>query len=195
MSILEDLYDFDAAYTPNRKKWWKEFSDVIRKFLAEGGTVSGDHYNKRNDTFRRLEMREYVSKRVYVCEDNETGEMVTLDTKEYSKRKSEVTKIYTDKQDTVHVTTILPYWNGLVVMDEEDKSPGNNLSVFRVSSFRDNVPACEATSWMLSLEDPQDDLNKLKSQTRDYMTNLISGGLIVNAAEKDLAETLEQQND
>ena len=184
LEFLKETYNLDSAITDMRRglwrDWWNKITETIKK-LAAGGRDTKGHHDSRNDTFRRLEMREYMIKKVYVVVD-ENDETVTLSQGEYNLRRKTVQKLFADTERVVHVTTLLPYFDNAIVIDEDDKSPAKNFGVFRISSFRDNVPVSEGSSLMHTIKDPQDDINKAKSQFREYMSKLISGSAATEAA-------------
>jgi len=191
IDVIEDMFDIDSALTKDREKWWNRLTETIKNIVTEGGTDKA-HRDEQNDTYRILEMRERTTAKVFVVED-EQGAMVTLSAEEYRKRKKNVTKIFTDTQNTIHVTTIIPYFQNVVALDEDIKTTTDNFGVFRITSFRDNVPAPEATSLFYTLRDPQLDINKAKSQFREYVSKIISGGLVVNQHEEELYKALKNK--
>ena len=91
------------------------------------------------------------------------------------------------------MTTIIPYFKNLVVKDEDIEQPTPSFVVFPVWSYNYNVQVNEQTSLVDLLLDIQDDVNKAKSQVRDYVTQILSGGVFIDKREKETIKALKEK--
>ena len=96
-------------------------------------------------------------------------------------------------KDVIHLTTIIPFFGDLVVKDEQVKQNTANFDCFPVWSYNYNVQVNEQTSLVDLLIDIQDDVNKAKSQARDYVTQILSGGVFIDKREKETIKALRQK--
>ena len=96
-------------------------------------------------------------------------------------------------EDKIHMTTIIPYFKNLLVKDEELDQPTSSFDVFPVWSYNYNVQVNEQTSLVDLLLDIQDDVNKAKSQVRDYVTQILSGGVFIDKREKETIKALKEK--
>jgi hypothetical protein len=96
-------------------------------------------------------------------------------------------------EDKIHMTTIIPYFKNLLVKDEDIEQPMPSFDVFPVWSYNYNVQVNEQTSLVDLLLDIQDDVNKAKSQVRDYVTQILSGGVFIDKREKETIKALKEK--
>jgi hypothetical protein len=96
-------------------------------------------------------------------------------------------------EDKIHMTTIIPYFKNLLVKDEDIKQPTPSFDCFPVWSYNYNVQVNEQTSLVDLLLDIQDDVNKAKSQVRDYVTQILSGGVFIDKREKETIKALKEK--
>ena len=153
-----------------------------------------ENYDKINDRYRILEMQERVTtKMVNVFDGND---YMILPRSEYRKLRKEnpaLMMVNEFNKDQVHVTTIIPYFKNLIVKDEDMKQPTANFDCFPVWSYNYNVQINEQTSLVDHLLDIQDDVNKAKSQVRDYVTQILSGGVFIDKREKETIKALKEK--
>ena len=89
-------------------------------------------------------------------------------------------------------TVIVPYFDYIKVLDEVVKQKVANFDVFPLMSFSFNMQASEQTALIDLLLDIQDDINKGKSQQRDFVTQRLGGGEFIDKKDTDLKEQLDE---
>ena len=118
-------------------------------------------------------------------------EYSTIKKSDFAKEKRENPNLVIIKEfdkEKIHITTIIPYFKNLVVLDEEAKGNTANFDCFNY-----NVQVNEQTSLVDLLLDIQDDVNKSKSQVRDYVTQILSGGIFIDKREKETIKALKEK--
>jgi len=153
-----------------------------------------ENYDKQNDRYRILEMQERVTTKMVKLFDGVDYFIVP---------RSEMRKLKHDNpslmmlqefsEDKIHMTTIIPYFKNLIVKDEDLDQPTSSFDVFPVWSYNYNVQVNEQTSLVDLLLDIQDDVNKAKSQVRDYVTQILSGGVFIDKREKETIKALKEK--
>jgi hypothetical protein len=165
---------------------------TVRRFADKGYSGGLENYDKENDRYRILEMQERTVRKMVRIFDGEN--YMTVEKKDYNKLKIDtpnLTKIQDFEQATTHITTLIPFFKNLIVIDEESKNPTPNFDVFPVFSYNYNIQVSEQTSLVDLLLDIQDDVNKAKSQVRDYVTQILSGGVFIDKREKETIKALK----
>lgn len=195
LDVIKDKYGLnESEYSDEAKvEWWKALVDVFSRFKDQKHT-SDPGYDKENDRYKVLEMQERVSRKVYRVFDGES--YFTIDPKAFKAMKeiNGAMQILSEEYDTqIHYTTIIPFFENAVVLDEPSPSPVGNFDVFPVFSYNYNIQVNEQTSLVDLLIDIQDDINKGKSQARDYVTQLLSGGLFIDKREKEAIKQLRKR--
>lgn len=182
--------DFDEA---GKQKWYDRIQAFVKRFKDSSYSASTD-YDQENDLFRILEMQERTSHRFVRVYDGNA--FITLPRKEYDKLKPQnpnLEFINEFDRDVIHITTIIPKLNDLLVVDEDSKVPTPNFDVFRLGSYSFTNQVIESISLVGLLKDIQDDINKGKSQIRDYLTQILAGGRVIHGShEKDLFEKMSK---
>ena len=143
-------------------------------------------------------MEERLTKKYIKAWDGKSFEYARFTPSEYLKEKRKNPKLQMINEDydyTIHVTTIIPYFEHLVVKDDDfEQAEGiANFSLFPIFSFSLSTQAMEATSAMDMLLDVQDDINKGKSMERDYVQQIVSALTIVSKREPDILEELKRK--
>ena len=191
---LQDKYniaqeDFDEI---GKEKWYDKLSGYIKRFL-EGGFSGSTDYDEENDLYRILEMQERTEKRMVRAFNPREGSLLQIPQEEYKQLKLEnpdLEFLSEGDSEVIHITTIIPALNDLLVKDEDSKVPTKNFDLFRLSSYGYTNQVTEATSLVEILEDIQDDINKGKSQNRDYLSQILAGAIIIKGSQEKEAYEL-----
>ena len=183
--------DFDEI---GKQKWWNEIKGYIKRFRDSGFSASTD-YDKDNDLYRVLEMQERVQRRfVRVYGDEGLVEVPREEYKRLKLNNPNLQFLGEGESETIHITTIIPALNNLLVVDKDSQVPTKNFDVFRLNSYSFTNQVTEAISLVFLLMDIQDDINKGKSQNRDYLSRILAGVLVVHGkGEKDAYELLKKK--
>ena len=183
--------DFDEI---GKQKWWNEIKGYIKRFRDSGFSASTD-YDKDNDLYRVLEMQERVQRRfVRVYGDEGLVEVPREEYKRLKLNNPNLQFLGEGESETIHITTIIPALNNLLVVDKDSQVPTKNFDVFRLNSYSFTNQVTEAISLVFLLMDIQDDINKGKSQNRDYLSQILAGVLVVHGkAEKEAYEELKKK--
>ena len=137
-------------------------------------------------------MQERVTRKtVKIFDGNEYFDIDSRDYKTLKLENPNLQKIMEYQKDVIHITTIIPYFSDIVVLNEDLKHPTANFDLFPVFSYNYNVQITEQTSLVDLLIDVQDDINKGKSQVRDYVTQILSGGIFIDKREKETIKRLK----
>lgn len=197
LEVLRETYGEEAAFSEEKKiNWWWLIADYVKKFKA-GGYSNDGGFNKENNTYQRLEMEERVTKKYIKAWDGSSFEYVRFTPKDYLAAKKSNTKLQMIKEDYdshIQVTTLIPFFENLIVMDEvfQQAEGSSNFSLFPLYSYSLSTQVSEATSAMDMMLDVQDDINKGKSQLRDYIQQIVSAITLVASREKDLLEKIQR---
>lgn len=196
LDVINEKYEVPYSNLLKQEKkqgWWNALSTYFKRFTdSEYSSGSSKDYDKENDRYKILEMQERVFIRMCRCFDGQS--YVNLTPKEFRKVKQEfpqMQKIYEFEEEKIHVTTIIPHFENVVVMDEDSKVNVPNFDVFPVFSYNLSTQVNEVTSLTDLLLDVQDDINKGKSQVRDYVTQILSGGIFISQQEKEVIKQLK----
>ena len=183
--------DFDEI---GKQNWWDEIKGYIKRFRDSGFSASTD-YDKDNDLYRVLEMQERVQRRFVRVYGNEgLAEVPREDYKKLKLNNPDLQFLGEGESETIHITTIIPALNNLLVVDKDSKIPTKNFDVFRLNSYSFTNQVTEAISLVFLLMDIQDDINKGKSQNRDYLSQILAGVLVVHGQnEKEAYELLKKK--
>ena len=196
LDVISEKYSIDPydVKVERNRWWWNALSETIRRMTDKVYSSNLENYDKINDRYRILEMQERVTTKMVKLFDGVDYTIVP---------KSEVSKLKKDNpgltvlqdfdKDKIHVTTIIPYFKNLVVKDEDVDQPTSRFDVFPVWSYNYNVQVNEQTSLVDLLLDIQDDVNKAKSQVRDYVTQILSGGVFIDKREKETIKALKEK--
>jgi len=195
--VIQDKYnvakeDFDMV---GKQKWWEKITTYIRRFRDSGFSGNADGYDEENDLYRILEMQERTAHR-FVRVANGTG-IMEIPIEEWKKLKPQNPNLEymgETEGEVIHITTIIPALNDLLVKDEDSEVPTNNFDVFCINSYGYTNQITEAISLVGMLKDIQDDINKGKSQNRDYLSQVLAGITVVYGQhEKEAYEKLSKQ--
>ena len=196
LDVMSEKYTFDPydLKIERSSDWWNALSQTIRRMTDKAYSSNLENYDKVNDRYRLLEMQERITTKMVNVFDGTDYMIMTR--KDYNKLKKEnpsLMMVNEFNKDQIHVTTIIPYFKNLVVQDENVKQPTSNFDVFPIWSYNYNVQVNEQTSLVDHLLDIQDDVNKAKSQVRDYVTQILSGGIFIDKREKETIKALKEK--
>jgi len=196
LDIIAEKYGVDPQDEKNERDlwWWNQLSDTIRRMTDRVYSNNLEHYDKENGRYRVLEMQErQVVKCVTAYDGKEYYVMKKADFAKEKKENPDLIIIKEFDKEKIHITTVIPYFKNLVVLDEEAKGNTANFDCFPVWSYNYNVQVNEQTSLVDLLLDIQDDVNKSKSQVRDYVTQILSGGVFIDKREKETIKALKEK--
>tara|TARA_Y100000310_G_scaffold340858_1_gene438069 strand:- start:2054 stop:4000 length:1947 start_codon:yes stop_codon:yes gene_type:complete len=196
LDVISEKYSIDPydVKVERNKWWWNALSETIRRVTDKVYSSNLENYDKINDRYRILEMQERVTTKMVKLFDG--VEYTIVSRSEYRKLRKDnpgLMMLQEFDEDKIHVTTIIPYFKNLVVKDEDMDQPTSNFDVFPVWSYNYNVQVNEQTSLVDLLLDIQDDVNKAKSQVRDYVTQILSGGTFIDKREKETIKALKEK--
>ena len=196
LDVIKEKYMIPPADMDREqdRNWWDGLSQIFRRFSNNTYSNRAENYDKENDRYRILEMQE--RRTIKMVKTYNGLEYKIIPARDFAALKKE--DPYTEKlmeidKDVMHMTTIIPYFGDLVVRDEEIKQNTANFDVFPVWSYNYNVQVNEQTSLVDLLLDIQDDVNKGKSQARDYITQILSGGVFIDKREKETIKALKEK--
>ena len=196
LDVIKEKYGIkpEEYKIAGKVRWWNNLSEIFLRFKNKeySSNKSSDSYDRENDRYKVLEMQERVTRKMYKIYDGEN--YMNLPRKDYNKISKEnpnIQKISEFDEDAIHVTTILPYFSNAIVLDTDLPNPTSNFDVFPVFSYNYNMQIAEQTSLVDLLIDVQDDVNKAKSQVRDYVTQILSGGVFIDKREKETIKKLK----
>ena len=196
LDVISEKYSIDPhdVKVERNQWWWNKLSETIRRMTDKVYSSNLENYDKQNDRYRILEMQERVTTKMVKLFDGVDYFIVP---------RSEMRKLKHDNpslmmlqefsEDKIHMTTIIPYFKNLIVKDEDLDQPTSSFDVFPVWSYNYNVQVNEQTSLVDLLLDIQDDVNKAKSQVRDYVTQILSGGVFIDKREKETIKALKEK--
>jgi len=187
---LIDRFGDRADFTEEKKADWKDkFAEFFKRF-TNSEYSNQSHFDEESGKYRVVEMQKRVYEKSITFSDGKG--IHTLPPKEFAKL-SGVRKITEGSTEKIHITTAVPYFNWLTVVDEDAKWPSANFDVFPLWSFEYNTQVIEGTSLMGLLKDMQDDVNKGVSQNRDYVTQHLSGMLATSSRETEANEIIDRK--
>jgi hypothetical protein len=196
LDVISEKYSIDPhdVKVERNRWWWNSLSETIRRMTDKTYSSNLENYDRQNDRYRILEMQERVTTKMVKLFDGVDYHIVPRS--EMSKLKKDnpsLMMLQEFNEDKIHMTTIIPYFKNLLVKDEDIKQPTPSFDCFPVWSYNYNVQVNEQTSLVDLLLDIQDDVNKAKSQVRDYVTQILSGGVFIDKREKETIKALKEK--
>jgi len=199
LDFIASTYDIPSELLKSEesKNWWTQIAEYFKR-ITNSGYSSSPNYDKENDRYKILEMVERQSRRMNVVYDGR--ETLNLTDEDYNKLKREkgnqIQLIMSYADEYLHYTTIIPFFNNVVVRDEdvfrEDREK-INFGLFGGFCYQFNMQASEITSLVMLLKDVQDDINKHKSQVRDYITQMLAGAVFIHYMDEDIYKKMKRQ--
>ena len=196
LDVIKEKYSIpsDDMEKEKDRDWWDNLSQIFRRFSNNTYSNRAENYDKENDRYRILEMQERRTIKMFKTYNGLEYKIIPANDFPALKKEDEyLEKIMEIDKDVMHMTTIIPYFGDLVVRDEEIQQNTANFDVFPVWSYNYNVQVNEQTSLVDLLLDIQDDVNKAKSQARDYVTQILSGGVFIDKREKETIKALKEK--
>ena len=196
LDVIKSEYGLKPEDYKNEQRvnWWNQLIKTFQRFKDEIYSSDTENYDKENDRYKVLEMQERVTQKVYRVFDGEA--YYNLEPKEFAeaaKETPQIQKIAELDEDRIHVTVIIPFFEDAVLIDADMPSKIATFTLFPVFSYNYNIQVSEQTSLVDLLIDVQDDINKGKSQVRDYVTQILSGGVYIDKREKEAIKQLKQK--
>ena len=195
LAVIKEKYGIkpEEYKIVEKVNWWNQLSQVFQRFSnKEFSSNNSEGYDKENDRYKILEMQERVTRKMYRIFDGESYmNLPRGDFNKISSQNPNIQKISEFDEDRIHVTAIIPHFSNAVVLDTDMPNPTSNFDVFPVFSYNYNMQVSEQTSLVDLLIDVQDDVNKAKSQVRDYVTQILSGGIFIDKREKETVKKLK----
>ncbi len=194
LDVIKQKYTIppEDLKSEDQLEWYDELNEVFLRFQNQDYS-SSPHYDKENDRYKVLEMQERVFEKMVKVFDGTTYKVLTVEQYNKLKKKTDLQKLMEFEQDAIRVTTVIPYFDNVLVMDKKLELPVANFDVFPIFSYSHNIQISEQTSLVDLLIDVQDDVNKSKSQARDYVTQILSGGVFIDKREKEAIKQLKQK--
>ncbi len=199
LDVIKEEYglkpeDYNLEDYEEKVGWWTQLTKTFQRFKDEIYSGDSENYDKENDRYKVLELQERTTRKMYKVYDGENYfRMEPEDFAMVKRDNPSLTKVLEIDEDRIHRTTLIPFFNNAILVDEEDKNTNASFDVFPVFSYNYNIQVSEQTSLVDLLVDVQDDINKSKSQVRDYVTQILSGGIFIDKREKETVKKLKQK--
>jgi len=199
IDFIASTYDIPSEDLKQEKSknWWNQIAGYFKR-ITNSGYSNNSNYDKENDRYKILEMVERQSRRMNIVYDGK--ETLNLSDKDYNLLKKEkggqIQLIMSYSDEYLHYTTIIPFFNNLVVRDEDvfrEDCEKINFGLFGGFCYQFNMQASEITSLVMLLKDVQDDINKHKSQVRDYITQMLAGAVFIHYVDEDVYKKMKRQ--
>jgi len=195
LETIENIYNVSLPEKiKNQTGFWWSLLDNIRRLTSRAYSQESDNYDKVNDKYRVLEMLERIQVPVVFIWDGIGFHTITKE--QYQKdvnngAKYKIVREFTEPR--IQITTVVPHFENTVIYKKQLENPSNNFGLFNVYSFRFNAQSNEATSLVKMLIDPQDDINKGRSQFRDYITQILAGMVVVYGREDEVVKLIKEK--
>jgi hypothetical protein len=196
LDVISEKYSIDPydIKVERNQWWWNSLSETIRRMTDKVYSSNLENYDKVNDRYRILEMQERVTTKMVKLFDGVDYFIVPRsEMRKLKENNPSLMMLQEFNEDKIRMTTIIPYFKNLIVKDEDLDQPTSSFDVFPVWSYSYNVQVNEQTSLVDLLLDIQDDVNKAKSQVRDYVTQILSGGIFLDKREKETIKALKEK--
>jgi hypothetical protein len=186
-SEIRSKYKVSAHDNELASAWWDEVNGELNKAEEQGS--EGEY--KKGEKYLVCQLEELED--VAVNHVSYNGNLVALTDEELKKApKAEISFLHRSFEKRVKYTTVVPHLQQGVVESKEDKLKSTRLSIFFCSTFDWNMKKMEQPSWGYLLLDPQDRMNKGKSQEVDYLIQRLGGIWHVPEHEKTAISDLKQ---
>ena len=148
---------------------------------------------KEGNKYLVCQMEKRVTLKAYVAKlEGDRGYVKVTDEEIKLLKKNKVPhEIVSECMDErIHVSAIAPYFDGVVLQDEEFPFPTRRFSVFPCFSFDWNMLKAETPSLIYVLIDIQDRINKGMSQHVDFVTQALGSAWHIPKSERDAVHKL-----
>jgi len=177
-------------------KWYDKLQKTVRRFYdRDYSQPLTNIYNKENDLVLVLELQRKENRSVYRCHNAE-GDYSEHQPADYESAKQEdpsLKIIDTSTTQVMRKSTLIPYFDNVVAIDEDIDQNVCRFDMFNVFSYAFNVALPENLSLVELLKDIQDDVNKTKSQQRDLITQILGGGFFIDKREEEAIKLLQEE--
>jgi len=193
LDYIKDYYGVNIS--EDDRNWWTNLNDAIKRFKDRDYTASsGVTFDKQNDRYQLIELEERTVEKVYICTDgNAVMDILPEDFKKFKEKHPDLQVLQKREKDRIHITTIVPAFRNLEIYDKDSYLRTPNFSVFPFFSYKYNMQATEVASLVDILIDIQKDVNKGKSQMRDYATQNLSGVTYTDKREAQANQILKKR--
>ena len=182
IDVYGDRPDFNLE---KKVSFVSQITNYVRN-LTQSAYSKSEMYDKENDTYKVIELQKRVGVKYTRFFDSTTGEYHVLPSSEWAKLKNPtLQKVFESIEKRIHITTVIPFFDNLLVQDEEAKWPAPNFSIFPFWSFEYNVKATEAACMLDLLVDVQDVMNKTESFEMDNLVKIVHGATFVHEKDED----------
>ena len=193
LDIIKERYSIDQSELKSQEEigWYNQLQQVFARFTNSNYT-DNINYDKENDRYKILEMQERVTQKICKVYDGEKYLSVSIP--EFNKMRAEnpgIVKLAEMEEDKIKVSAVIPFFENALVLDKDLDLPVARFDCFPIFSYNYNIQVTEQTCLVDLLVDVQDDINKGKSQARDYVTQMLSGGIFIDKREKEAIKQLK----
>ena len=196
MLTIEEIIDRFGDrpdFSEEKKVDWKDrFTDWYKRF-TNSDYSNQVHFDEESGKYRVVEKETRIIAKTVTYTDGQGTHVLPIEDFKKISGDPNVQKIYQGTSKKIHSTISIPFFNWIVVADEDVKWPSDTYDIFPMWSFEYNTQVSEGTSLMGMLKDPQDDVNKGVSQNRDYVTQHLSGPLYLSNREKEANEKIQRK--
>jgi len=183
--IRETFKPMPGATGTKDRAWWEELESSLTSEAGNDDYKVGDKY-----LVCQMEERRFVT--AYICDvEGEVLKLTEKDLERYEQNGKKPSVIRKDKTARIYVTTVVPYFDDVVVQDEEFPFPTDRFSVFPYFGFDWNMPRSKVPSLAYLMQDVQDRINKGKSQEVDYLSQMLGGKWHIHQIETDAIKALK----
>lgn len=183
------------------KKWWETLSEEIGDKVSGWFGVSdrqSQWWDKQHNLYKIIEMqtRVTVPKRVFL--DHNSGEYLLLppaqkgDPSHEEMAKLGLEFINDTKTKKVHITTVCPYFNVMLV-DEDNWLDTEMYDIIPYTSFDLGVKKCNNSSLVKALIDPQKNINKREIQKTAYIDRAMISPMVFSMEDRDTREDYDKR--
>ena len=190
--VLKLKYDIPGIKNHRKLSWWDQLKESIKQKTGGESTTT---FDKDNDKYQILELQRRFVEKVFRVYDQNSEQYRDIQVEEWYKSHRNtpgLKRLGEIDSSRIYQTTLIPYFDQ-IVQDQPIPAPSGNFDVFPLFSFPFNIQVSESTSLVSLLKDPQDDVNKGKSQIRDFMSQIISSPLVVFGKEPEAVKELKQK--
>ena len=120
LDVIKQKYTIppEDLKSEDQLEWYDELNEVFLRFQNQDYS-SSPHYDKENDRYKVLEMQERVFEKMVKVVDGTTYKVLTVEQYNKLKKKTDLQKLMEFEQDAIRVTTVIPYFDNVLVMDKK----------------------------------------------------------------------------
>ena len=179
---IKNKYGVSDLAGQDENEWWREIEEQLD--LADQADSSDDMY-KIGDRYLLVQQEELREVPVDIVEiDGEIYSLTSKELKAVQKNGQQISLLRRSSSKRVFFKTVVPFFKKMVLQDKESPLFSKDYTMFYCGSFDWHARKCDIPSWGYLLLDPQDRINKGKSQEVDYMIQKLGGYWHVDEREK-----------